>query len=379
MPEVATSQAGWNTVAFGHVIRQVKDKVDPEECGAKRYVGGEHMDTDDLRIRRWGEIGDGYLGPAFHMRFKPGHVLYGSRRTYLRKVALADFEGITANTTYVLESQDPNVLLPELVPFIMQTESFHAHSKRESKGSVNPYVNFSDLAWYEFALPPLEEQRRIAEVLQTMEAMIVAQQTARRLAWRANLANYTAATKDVDSRWELASIGEALLLENRLRKPLSSAVRSEIQGEFPYYGATGQLDSISEYRLDGTYALIGEDGDHFLKYNKQSMTQLISGRFNVNNHAHVIKGSDKCLTEWFYHYYRYRDVRPWLAKQGSGRLKLKKSTLESMPISLPPIDEQRKIIERLEGTADAVDTIEERIRSSRVLRRQLVQTCLGEA
>lgn len=168
MPEVTTtrSKAGWTTVAFGDVVRQVKDKVDPEESGLERYVAGEHMDTDDLRIRRWGEIGDGYLGPAFHMRFKPGHVLYGSRRTYLRKVAVADFEGITANTTYVLESADPKVLLPELLPFIMQTEAFNQHSVRESKGSVNPYVNFSDLAWFEFALPPIEEQRRMVSVME---------------------------------------------------------------------------------------------------------------------------------------------------------------------------------------------------------------------
>lgn len=167
MPELAVkrSKGGWTTVAFGDVVRQVKDKVDPEESGLERYIAGEHMDTDDLRIRRWGEIGDGYLGPAFHMRFKPGHVLYGSRRTYLRKVAVADFEGITANTTYVLESVDPEVLLPELLPFIMQTEAFSRHSVRESKGSVNPYVNFSDLAWFEFALPPIEEQRQVARIL----------------------------------------------------------------------------------------------------------------------------------------------------------------------------------------------------------------------
>lgn len=168
MSEAVSQKSDWTTVAFGDVVKKVTDKVDPEESGLERYVAGEHMDTDDLRIRRWGEIGDDYLGPAFHMRFKPGQVLYGSRRTYLRKVALADFEGITANTTYVLESKDPEILLPELLPFIMQTETFHEHSKRESKGSVNPYVNFSDLAWYEFALPPLEEQRRIAEVLQAV-------------------------------------------------------------------------------------------------------------------------------------------------------------------------------------------------------------------
>lgn len=156
---------GWTRVAFGDVVRQVRDRVEPETSDLERYVAGEHMDTDDLKIRRWGLIGGGYLGPAFHMRFKPGHVLYGSRRTYLRKVALADFEGVTANTTFVLESKDPKVLLPELLPFIMQTESFHDHSIKQSKGSVNPYINYSDLTWYELALPPLDEQRRIAEVL----------------------------------------------------------------------------------------------------------------------------------------------------------------------------------------------------------------------
>ncbi len=163
-------EQGQARVAFGDVVRLVRDRVDPEDSGLERYVAGEHMDTDDLKIRRWGLIADGYLGPAFHMRFKPGHVLYGSRRTYLRKVAVPDFEGICANTTFVLETRDPELLLPELLPHIMRTESFHKHSIEQSKGSVNPYVNFSDLAWYEFALPPLEEQRRIAEALQAAEA-----------------------------------------------------------------------------------------------------------------------------------------------------------------------------------------------------------------
>ena len=119
---------GWTRVAFGDVVRQVKDRVDPETSGLERYVAGEHMDTEAPRIRRWGTVGDGYLGPAFHMRFRPGQVLYGSRRTYLRKVVVADFEGITANTTFVLETKNPDILLPELLPFVMQQESFHDHS-----------------------------------------------------------------------------------------------------------------------------------------------------------------------------------------------------------------------------------------------------------
>src|SRR4029077_178269 len=133
MDEVAP--IGWSRVAFGDVVRQVRDRVDARSSGLERYVAGEHMETDDLRLRRWGEITEDYLGPAFHMRFKPGHVLYGSRRTYLRKVAVADFSGICANTTFVLEPKDPSALLPEFLPFVMQTEVFHAHSIKQSKGS----------------------------------------------------------------------------------------------------------------------------------------------------------------------------------------------------------------------------------------------------
>lgn len=165
----------WRPVKFGDVVRQCKEKADPESSGLKRYIAGEHMDTDDLRLRRWGEIGSGYLGPAFHMRFKPGQVLYGSRRTYLRKVALADFEGICANTTFVLEPKSPDELLPEFLPFLMQTEAFSAFSVKNSKGSVNPYINFTDLERFEFALPPPPEQKKIVETLEACRTVADAQ------------------------------------------------------------------------------------------------------------------------------------------------------------------------------------------------------------
>ena len=128
---------------FGDVVQNVKVDIAPEKSNLERYIAGEHMDTDNLHIRRWGTIGDGYLGPAFHRKFVKRQVLYGSRRTYLRKVAVAKFDGICANTTFVLEPKSDE-LLPELLPFIMQTESFAEHSVKQSKGSVNPYINWKD-------------------------------------------------------------------------------------------------------------------------------------------------------------------------------------------------------------------------------------------
>ncbi len=167
-------RSAWTRVKFGDVVKQGKDKTDPEVDGIERYVAGEHMDSNNLSITRWGLVGDGYLGPAFHRKFTNGQVLYGSRRTYLRKVALADFDGVCANTTFVMQSSDPELLLPDLLPFIMSTESFHASSIAESKGSVNPYVNWPDIAKYEFNLPPLDQQRRIADLLWSLESHLSA-------------------------------------------------------------------------------------------------------------------------------------------------------------------------------------------------------------
>ncbi len=161
---ITKSRQDWRTVRFGDVVRNVQVNIEPDKSGLERYVAGEHMETDNLHIRQWGTIGDGYLGPAFHRKFTKGQVLYGSRRTYLRKVAIAEFDGICANTTFTLEANEDE-LLPELLPFIMQTEAFTEHSIKQSRGSVNPYVNWKDLEWYEFALPPKDEQRRIAEIL----------------------------------------------------------------------------------------------------------------------------------------------------------------------------------------------------------------------
>lgn len=162
-------KSSWKPVFLGDVALASKEKVDPTRGDVDRYVAGEHMDTDNLKLSRWGEVRDIDLGPAFHRRFRPGQVLYGSRRTYLRKVAVSEFDGVCANTTFVLEPSDPRVLSPRFLPLIMSSEPFHAFAIAESKGSVNPYVNWSDIARYEFLLPSLDEQKRLADLLWAQE------------------------------------------------------------------------------------------------------------------------------------------------------------------------------------------------------------------
>lgn len=162
-------RSSWTRVALGDVVRHVTDRVDPETSGLERFLAGEHIPSGDLAIASWGVIGKDPIGPMFYKRFTPGQVLYVSRRTYLRKVAVPEFEGITGEKTFVLETLDSAVLLQELLPFVLSAECFHAYAIANSRGSVNPYLNWGELAGYKFDIPPLDEQKRIADLLWAIE------------------------------------------------------------------------------------------------------------------------------------------------------------------------------------------------------------------
>ena len=163
MIQADTLKPGWKLVKFGDVVHLSKDRATKSEIESiERYVGLEHIDPDDLRIRRWGLVAEGI---TFTSKFKPGQVLFGKRRAYQRKVAVADFEGVCSGDIYVFESANPEVLLPELLPFICQTDRFFEYAVGTSAGSLSPRTNWTSLAKFEFTLPPPEEQKHLVDVL----------------------------------------------------------------------------------------------------------------------------------------------------------------------------------------------------------------------
>lgn len=142
MSSSATLKAGWTRVAFGDIVQLVRERTsDPEGNGFERYVGLEHIDPGDLRIRRWGNVSD---GTTFTNVFRAGQVLFGKRRAYQRKVAVADFDGICSGDIYAFESKSEH-LLPDLLPFICQTDRFFEHAIGTSAGSLSPRTNWNSL------------------------------------------------------------------------------------------------------------------------------------------------------------------------------------------------------------------------------------------
>lgn len=162
MLERPISKAGWTRVRFDQIATQINDRVDnPAEAGVERYVGLEHLDPDSLRIRRWGEPSD---VESTKLRFQPGDIIFGKRRVYQRKVAVADFEGICSAHAMVLRAKT-GAVLPEFLPFFMQSDLFMERALSISVGSLSPTINWKALAAEEFLLPPIQEQARLVEVL----------------------------------------------------------------------------------------------------------------------------------------------------------------------------------------------------------------------
>ncbi len=178
--------------------------------------------------------------------------------------------------------------------------------------------------------------------------------------------------------WKTTTVGQSCSIRNTLRFPLSAADRADIQGQYPYFGPTGQLDSIDHYRIDEPFALIGEDGDHFLKFRDRSMTIYFEGKANVNNHAHIVGDSEECLAKWFYYCFMHRDLTPVLSRQGVGRYKLTKAGLERLELPLPPIREQAAIVGVLSTWDQAIAVTERLLANSKQQRLGLMQKLISD-
>jgi type I restriction enzyme, S subunit len=113
-------------IRFADVVHLSTSRLaDPAAAEIERFIGLEHIEPENLHIRSWGNVAD---GTTFTSHFKAGQVLFGKRRAYQRKVAVADFEGVCSSDIYVFESKDPNKLLPELLSFICQSEGFYQYA-----------------------------------------------------------------------------------------------------------------------------------------------------------------------------------------------------------------------------------------------------------
>jgi len=180
----------------------------------------------------------------------------------------------------------------------------------------------------------------------------------------------------IPDAWCCYQIHECLSICNYERKPISEDVRKTIPGPYPYYGPTQAQGYIATYESEGPAVLIGEDGDHFLKYKNQEMTMYVDGKYTVNNHAHVLRGTELCETKWFYYAYQHKSLFDAITRQGAGRYKLTKEALIKLSLQCPPIEEQKKIISILNTQDKVIKLKEKRLAEKQRQKKYLMQQLL---
>jgi len=178
-PDAATALARfdrtkWKKATLGDVCDEISVRIDnPASSGHARFVGLEHFDSGDLKIRRWGSTEN--LESAMKV-FSSGDVLFARRNAYLKRASLADFEGVCSGDAIVLRERH-EAIVPGFLAFLLNTNCFWEFAIANAAGTMSRRVNGKTLMRFEFDLPPLDQQHRIAEILWAVDEVIEQQRT----------------------------------------------------------------------------------------------------------------------------------------------------------------------------------------------------------
>lgn len=150
-------------VKLGDVAVEHKETCKGNKDGYP-VVGLEHLTPEEVSLTNWDENSDN----TFTKMFRKGNVLFGRRRAYLKKAAVAPFDGICSGDITVIEAI-PDRVFPDLLPFIIQNDDLFTYAIGKSAGSLSPRVKWEYLKDYEFELPDMDRQKELSEILWAMD------------------------------------------------------------------------------------------------------------------------------------------------------------------------------------------------------------------
>lgn len=351
----------WKRVLFGDVIASVTERVnDPSQSGVERYVGLEHLDPGVMTVQRWASPDK---VEAQKLRFQSGDVIFGRRRAYQRKVALAEFEGICSAHALVLRAR-PDHIDSGFLPVFLSSDYFLDRAISISVGSLSPTVNWRDLKVQEFYLPPLDEQKRIADLLWAIERQIRLQTEIFCNLERSRLA----LTREHFSSIQGNPIKLGQLLNLAYGKSLPERERSGFGHEV--FGSSGVVGLHSEALVPGPGIVVGRKG------NAGSVIYVEEDFFPIDT-AYFVDDLNEALTSLKYAYelLKYCDL-PSLRAQ-TAIPGLNRDQVHALDIQLASPEAQALFLEKLTVIDEAITSACMEHEATASLRASLFSEILG--
>ena len=241
---------------------------------------------------------------------------------------------ISGHTAIIHHNQNPSYM-----SYYFHSEHFYKQKVKLAHGTKVIEVTPDKLLNLEIPVPPLPVQEEIVRILDTFTSL-TAELTARRKQYE----YYRDSLLTRETKVELKTLNQISENCDNQRKPVTSGNR--VKGEYPYYGASGIVDYVDDYIFDGDYLLVSEDGANLLA-RSTPIAFSISGKNWVNNHAHILKFKESATRKFVEYYLNSINLEKYIS--GGAQPKLNQQNLNKIPIPLPPLDVQQRIVNVLDN------------------------------
>lgn len=290
---------------------------------------------------------------------------------------------IDKDDTYVYNQRterievDESSFKSEFLYQYLNADNIRSKIVKSSQGNTQIYVNWSSISNITYNVPSLPEQQKIAEFLSTIDTVIEKQKETvsaweeRKKGVMQKLFGQEVRFKADDGsefpEWEEKKLGECCDILDSKRKPISKENR--VLGKYAYYGSTNIQDYINEYLFDEPLVLLAEDAGPFDDFWNKAIAQFATGKFWVNNHAHVLRPHEN--RKYFFYSLEHRDIRVYINNPSRG--KLNQEDMVKIPMYIPCLAEQQKIADCLSSLDDVIEKQKATLAAWEELKKGLLQ------
>ena len=341
---------------LGEVATYSTTRVSASLVDSESFVG-----VDNLLPNQRGRTASGYVPTEGNLaQYLVGDVLIGNIRPYLKKIWLATEDGGCSPDVLAIRVREAHraSVDPRVLYWLLSSEAFFAYDMRHARGGKMPRGSKPMVLKYRVPVPPLEVQQEIVTILDSfteLEAQLEAELEAESEARGRQDAHYRRALLTFATDVPVCPLGEMADNLDYRRKPVTRAARTA--GIFPYYGASGIVDYVSDFLFEGDYLLVSEDGANLLA-RSTPIAFSIAGKTWVNNHAHVLRFATYAERRFVEIYLNSIDLVPFIT--GAAQPKLSQGKLNTIPVPNPPLEEKERIV----AIVDKLDALVKDLRVS---------------
>lgn len=365
----------WMKIKFGEVAEIVNDRIDnPKESGLSDYIGLEHLDTDQIRIKRYGSPDE---VEATKFICKKGDIIFGKRRAYLRKLAVTERDAVVSAHSMVLRPKGEKIQT-RFLPWFMHSSIFWMTAQAISEGSLSPTIKWKTLKAQEFWIPSIPEQKKISEILWTIEDNIEKTEKLIRVTEKLKKGlleqlltkgighkNFKKTELgEIPEDWKIVDFSELVFLQRGFDLPK----KERTKGNYPLVASNGIIDNISEFMVKGPGVITGRSGTlgevHYVEKNYWPLNTTLFSKDLKNNDAKFV-----------FYFLKNFDVSRFGA--GSGVPTLNRNDLHKLKIRLPPLIEQQQIAEIMDVLQVNINNYFENLNSLIDLKKKLTNEFLS--